>query len=351
MSYQDVSAGLNWPSQENLDVGSAGDHAMLIERFSGRVDEIYQKEALAPGMWSMIPLIGTDTLSNAAMGQPTLSKVVAGVEPTPGEIEVGKMIVQVRQPIIAKIITGMLAEVQDHLSIGSRTPMNFAKKIAKHEDILLLLQCIKASLYEHTTIEPTQIAVSGKGTAGILAQGSTVTLATANDEKDADKLEIAITTMHQALSELDLDPMADGYAFMRPEQYFTLLKSDKLINSDYSAGNGDFANAMVSKVSGLPIRMTNRILNTADTFSSNRTADSIAKLYAVSGDTHYETSATEAKCKVIYATSDTIMVAQAIPLTNEVFWDQKTLSWYIQSYEAIGAAPNRTDMCGAVFAA
>lgn len=347
MALQDVSAYLNYPDQENLNVGSSGNQALLIEKFDGRVQTIRQKLSVTAGVWPWKPLIGTDTMSNAAMGDPSLSAVVPGVEPAASKIEVGKMIVQVKTPIIAKIITPMLAQIQDHLDIKSRTPENFAKKIAKHEDITLLLKCIHSALYEHTTLEGGSIVITGKGTGGILPMGTVGTLAAANDEKDPTKLDAAIIAMHQGLAELDLDPLTDGFAYMRPEQYFTLLKADKLVSIDYSAGNGNYANASVLKAAGIPIKMTNRIMTTADTVASPRTVDSVAALYGSA----YETSATQAKCKVLYATTDTIMVATSIPLTTEMFWDSKTLCWYLQTYEAFGAAPDRTDMCGAIFAA
>lgn len=347
MALQDVSSYLNWPDQENLNVGSSGNSALLIERFDGRVHETRQKASITTGVWMWKPLIGTDTMSNSAMGNPTLAAVVPGVEPAGTTIEVGKMIVQVKTPIIAKIIEPMLAAVQDHLDIKSRTPANFGKKIAKHEDITLLLKCIHSALYQHTTLEGGSIVITGKGTAGILPMGTVGTLAAANDETDATKFEVACSALHQGLAELDIDPLTDGFLYMRPQQYFTLLKHDKLISTDYSSGNGNFASANFLRVSGLPVKMTNRIMATADTVASPRTVDSIASLYGSA----YETSATQAKCKALYATGETIMVATSIPLTTEVFWDAKTLCWYVQSYEAFGAAPDRTDICGAIFAA
>lgn len=35
MALQDVSAYLNYPDQENLNVGSSGNQALLIEKFDG----------------------------------------------------------------------------------------------------------------------------------------------------------------------------------------------------------------------------------------------------------------------------------------------------------------------------
>ena len=346
MGYLDISAALNWPDQENLNVGSAGNQALLLERFDGRVHLAMQADALGRGLFSFIPLVGTDTRSNNVMGDPTITKVVAGIEPTAGTIPVGKMIVQVRQPIVAKIIHPMLAEIQDHLGILSRTPANFGKKVAKHEDITLFLQGIKSVMYEHTTLEGTPTVISGKGAGGILSKGTVKTLGASNDELDPTKLEIAIMSMHQSLAERDIDPMSDGKAYMPPAQYFTLVKHDKLVSADYSAGNANYANVSIMRVCGLPIQMTNRILSTTDTVASPRSVDSIASLYG-SG---FETSATEAKVKVLWLTNSSIQVAEAIPMTTELFFDQKTLCWYLQTYEAFGCGPDRTDMCGAVFA-
>ena len=346
MAYLDVSAALNYPDQENLNVGSSGNQALLLERFDGRVHTTVQKTAIGRGIFSFIPLVGTDTKSNNVMGNPTISKVVAGVEPTAGTIAVGKMVVQVKQPVVAKTITPMLAQIQDHLNILSRTPENFGKKMSKHEDITLLLQGIKSALYEHTTFEGTPTVISGKGAGGILSKGTIKTLGASNDELDPTKLEIATMSMHQSLAEIDIDPMTDGFAYMPPAQYFTLVKHDKLVSTDFSAGNANYAGVVLMRVCGLPIRMTNRILSSTDTVASPRSVDSIASLYG-SG---FETSATEAKVKVLWLTNASIQVAEAIPMTTELFWDQKTLCWYLQTYEAYGCGPDRTDLCGAVFA-
>lgn len=303
-----------------------------LRSFDGRVHTKVQAVAIGRGMFTFIPLVGTDTRSNNVMDDPTIAKVVAGVEPAGQQIAVGKMIVQVKQPIVAKLLTPMLAQIQDHLNIMSRTPENFGKKISKHEDITLLLQGIKSATYEHTTLEGTPTVTSGKGAGGILSKGTIKTLGASNDELDPTKLEIGITSMHQSLAELDIDPMTDGLAFMPLAQYFTLVKHDKLVSADYSAGNAaNFANVTVMKVSGLPIKMTNRILSSTDTVASPRAVDSIASLYG-SG---YETSATEAKVKVLWLTNSSIQVAEAIPMTTELFWDPKTLCWYLQKLRSI----------------
>ena len=352
MALQDISSYLNYPLQENLDVGGSGDNmALSIEKFNGTVHETIQKDSILSGVFQWRPLVGTDTMSNAAMGNPILQAVVAGVEPEGKTIETGKMIVQVKTPIIARVTEGMLAAVQDHLDIKSRTPANFGKKIAKHIDEVLFVQGNKCIQYEHDTLaDGTDTTITGYGTGGILVRGTQVDLDSASDETDEDKLDAGVMSLHQALAENDLDPTTDGYLYMAPEQYFTLLKNDKLISVDYSAGNGNYANATIYKASGIPIKMTNRLNQTQNDASSGGTTTNEDSVYELYGSA-YSTTAAEAKIVAAYLTGQSLMVAQAIPLTSKVYWDDRVLTWFIDSYLCFGAAPDRTDLVGGIYKA
>jgi len=330
----DVSANLMYPMAQNF---SADKFALTIEQFDGRVHEIMQKKSTLDGMYQFRPLIGTDTMSNNLMGQPLLQAVEAGVEPVGKPIEVGKNIVQVKTPIIARVTEAMLPAVQDHLDIKSRTPQNFGKRIAKMLDEVQFVQIVKSCLLD---------TGGGKGSGEILPKGTIETLSSGGDELDAAKLTTAIYAISQGLAETEIDT-DDGMLFMAPAQYFTLLKNKDLLDSDINKPNGSYAHASIEVTSGMPIVMTNRISQEADTVASPSKTDSTAALYGSA----YETSAAEAKAVALYATPESIMVAQSIPLTSDVYWDKRLLTWFIDSYIAIGAAPDRSDMNGGVFKA
>lgn len=330
---QDVSANLTFPMAQNF---SADKFALAIEKFDGRVHETMQKAQILDSVFEFRPLIGTDTMSNNVMGNPTLQAVQAGVEPTGKKIEVGKNIVQVKTPIIARVIEAMLPAVQDHLDLKSRTPANFGKRIAKSVDEVLFVQIVKSVLFD----------VGGKGTGGILPKATVETLSAAGDELDPAKLTAAVYNVAQGLAEAEIE-MYDGRLYMAPAQYFTLLKNQDLLNADFNKPNGSFAHAAIETVSGMPIVMTNRISQAVDTVAAPAKTDSTAALYGAA----YETSAEEAKAVALFATPESIMVAQSIPLTSDVYWDKRLLCWFIDSYLAIGAAPDRTDVNGAIFKA
>jgi len=335
MAAQDISANLHYPMAENYSVDK---FQLTIEKFEGSVHEIMQKAAILDGVYRHMPLVGTDTMSNNAMGNPTLQSVTAGVEPLGKDIEVGKMIVQVKTPVIARVTTPMLADVQTHIDIRGKTPGNFGKRIAKHTDELKFVQIVKSALYDSS---------SGSGGSGdILPKGEQDTLSAASDELDAAKLTTSIYAITQQLAEGDID-INEGLLYMAPAQYFTLLKNKDLLDGDINKPNGSFAHAMIHSAAGMPIVMTNRISQAADTVASPVKTDSTAALYGAA----YETSAAEAKTVAIYATGDSIMVAESIPLTSDVYWDKRLLTWFVDAYLPIGAAPDRTDVNGIILAA
>jgi hypothetical protein len=61
----------------------------MIEKFDGRVHFHEQRDSITDGVFIFNPLVGTDTMSNAAMGDPTLQPVIPGIEPLGTAQEVG----------------------------------------------------------------------------------------------------------------------------------------------------------------------------------------------------------------------------------------------------------------------
>lgn len=342
MAMQDISANLMYPMAEN---NSTAKLELAIEKFEGTLREIMIAKSILDGVYKKTPLIGTNIMSNNVMGTPTLQAVTAGVEPEGKDISVGKMTVTVETPIIARVTTAMLATVQSHLDIKGKTPQNFAKTMAKSSDEVMFVQIVKSALYDHPDA-PAGGANSKEGSGGILQQGQKITLAAAGDELDTTKLTTAIYAISQKLAEEDIE-INDGLLYMSPAQYFTLLKNEKLLNKDISKDNGSYAHAAVDVASGMQIVMTNRISQAADTVASPVHDGSVADLYGSA----YETSATEAKAVALFATPDSIMVAEAIPMTTAVYWENRLLTWFLDAYEAFGCAPDRTDVTASIFKA
>ena len=325
MAVLDYSSYLNHPGQINL----AGDEfALAIEMFNGRVKNSAMWAQQIKPFFTFVPLTGTTTMSNASMGNATISKVSAGVEPTPGNIEMGRQIVTVETPIICRTQISMLEDVQDRLSVRSRLPENYGRMIQKHEDKVLLVKGVQA-------------ARTASGPVTDIPGGTVKTYASAGDEDDPDAAEALVLSLARAMDEKEV-PREGGILAVDPETYYTLLQADKLINQDYNMGNGEYSSVRILKAGGFPLMMTNRFQQSADNGS---VSGSIGNLYG----SEYYTDATGANIKGLYITNEMLMVAEAIPLTPKVWWSDQLLTWFVDAFKAIGAATDRADYAGGIF--
>lgn len=319
MALQDYSTNITRPAQQNL-TGSVT--ALMIEEFNGRIEEIYMQDSVTEGFFEMPTLTGTNAMSNAGYGDPTIVAVTPGVEPTPGQVEVSKQVVTVDVPIISRVLTPMLETVQDRLDLKGKFPTKQARKIARFKDKVLLHKCVQAAL-----------DTNGYGDITGMPSGKRIELGPGETE-DATIFLPDIGEIVQYALDNDLEFGDEFRLYVRPAVYIALLQNDKLVSADYSDNNGDFARARLDRAYGLPIIATPRVPTEANAAHVMGTA--------------YNVSDEESDTLILGAAPDAIMSAQAIPLTSNVFWDPITLNWFIDSYTAFGSATNRPDNAGVI---
>lgn len=80
----------------------------------------------------------------------------------------------------------------------------------------------------------------------------------ADFRNDPDHLAKAIMLAARELDKKDV-PEQSRVCFLRPDQYWTLIESNKAINRDFSSDNGDFAAGRVMQIAGISIIKTNNL--------------------------------------------------------------------------------------------
>ncbi|MCP4341053.1 MAG: capsid protein, partial [Desulfobulbaceae bacterium] len=160
----------------------------------------------------------------------------------------------------------------------------------------------------------------------------------AGDENDPDKLQRAIEDAAASIEKKDVD-IESAVMFVPVDQYYVLLRNDKLISGDYSTGNGDYANGMVLRSNGIRIVKTNRIPSAAISghFLSN-----------AGNNNAYDVTAAEAKAVAVILMPKALLAGETIPLTSDVYYDKPELQWFIDSYLAFGVTPNRAEVAAIV---
>jgi hypothetical protein len=186
--------------------------------------------------------------------------------------------------------------------------------------------------------------VKGDGTAGTTRLpegwygGEVKTLTAPGDELDPDKLQRAIEDLCQAIEEKDIE-LEGAALFVAPPQFYALLRNDKLINTDYSLGNGNYANGTVLRSCGIPIIKTNRL---------QQTAESAHFLSNAGNNNAYNVSTDEAKQVALLIMPKALLSGETIPLTSKVYYSDIELQWFIDSYLAFAATPNRAEHAGVI---
>lgn len=306
---------------------------LLIEQYGGSVEMQFKKTSMMRNYVDVRPVRGTDTIVNNRMGRTTIKKLVPGVRPDADDTPFGKVVLTVDTVVLARDNRSMLNEFQTHFSVREKLAMDHGKELGFFFDEAFLIQAIKGS--------KMAAPVLGDGTAAkqSIGAGKNITLAAAGDELDPDKLYRAIADIIVQMEEAEI-PTEELVVFVRPTAFDTLMDANKLISSEYSEDNGDYAKGMLWYIKGARIVKNTRIPQTAVTghfLSNGRNGNA------------YDVSATEAKAVAVILHPKSMLAGETIPLSSDIWFNREEKQWFIDSWMAFGVTINRPDCCGAVF--
>jgi len=183
---------------------------------------------------------------------------------------------------------------------------------------------------------PAPTASGGNSYNGAFGAGKQFNITTAAEALDGADIYNAIEAILVAMEEEDIET-DEHVIFLRPKQYSAVLNDmkDSLLNKDLSMDNGDFASGEVKTLLDVPIVKTARIPKVANS-SHELGAD-------------FNTSAAEARCAALILHPKSVLVGETIPMSSKIWFNDEEKSWFIDSWMAFGAAPDRSDVSGAVF--
>lgn len=309
------------------------ERAQMIAEYGGEVESQFAKASVMRQYVNVKNLQNTDTLLNRRVGRTTLQAVNdtnKGNSPDATNTKFGKVQVTVDTIVLARDRRTLLNELQTDFDARMELAQDHGKEMGKFFDQSFLIQCIKGAK-----------AVLADSLNGAFGNGKNSTFVGASDHLDPTKLAAAIRSLITQFAEQDID-RSELLVWVRPTEYETLLGADKLINSQYSATNGDYAMGRIAMIEGARIVETARIPNAAIT----------GHLLSNAGNSNaYDVSAAEAKAKAVIMHPRSLLAAETIPMTPDIWYNKEELVWYIQSIMSYAVTVNRPDLCGAVFAA
>lgn len=332
----DDTFNVTFPNSINsVDTTAAQKLALVIEEFTGMVEGTIQRRSVMKDLIPVRSVKGTSTFTNHAVGKSTLQKVVPGVQLDGVKSDLSKAVVTVDTVVAARESFPLLDVFQTQMNVRQEVATEQGKEIAKFTDQAFFIQAIKAALL-------TESAYS-RGSSGKPAGhfgGSQETLAAAGDLSDPAKLYAALARLLVKMEKKDVDPRNDDVmVIVRPDEYYTLIQAEQLVNQTYVTASGNKVNdAWLLKTYGVPVfasnnlpvglNITGHLLSTAN--NSNGYDGDFTKLGAL-----------------VFAPR-AIMAGETIPLESDIFYDKLFKSWFVDSHTSFAVGPNRAEYAGAI---
>src|SRR5690554_141329 len=314
----------NWNvTRPNAKNDGADPLELVIEEFTGLVEGTIERRSVTEAWLPVRPVKGTATVSNYAVGEATLGKVVPGEAPPAERAQFSKLSLTIDTVVYARNALPLLDVFQTNFDARKEIASEHGKKIAKFKDQSFFIQAAKAAKLAESPFGSTP----GHGTGNIF------TFDSAADRLDPAKLYRAYAELFTKFEKQDVDPIADDLViFADPEQYYTLLQSEQLVNGEYITAEGNKIQTRVLSAFGVPVISTNNIPQ--EVIADHHLGS------AFDGDF--------ADIVSLVFSPRALLAGETIPLESDVFYDKLFKSWFVDSHLSYSVTPNRPEYAGAI---
>lgn len=313
-------------------IGATGDiNATHIEEYTGVVEGTIARKSALTGFISLKTVRGTSVITNFAVGQSTLQKVVPGAAPDGTVNKFGKKSLVVDTLVLARSIFPLLETFQTSYDSRAEVGREHGQKIAKFYDQSFFIQAIKTALLTDTAYS----GVSGAGHFG----GTQATFAGSSDYLDPAKLVSKVADLFAGMEGKDVDPRTDDVMLVvKPATFYNLMQSELLINSQYITSTGNSVDSWMLKTYGVPVISSNNV-PAGETISGHMLSNS-DNSNAFDGDF--------TKVVAVAFSPRALMAGATIPLATGVFWDDVYKHWYVDAWLSYSVGPNRAEFAGVI---
>lgn len=304
---------------------------LVIEEFTGIVEGTIQRRSVTEGWLPVRSVKGTATVTNYAVGESTLQKIVPGQIPDGVTSAFSKNSVTIDRSIIARAALPELDTFQTVFDARKQIGMEHGKKIAKLKDQSFLIQGIKAAQAGSSSYGSPLPGFSG---------GSVQTLAAAGDKADAAKLYDAFGGLFTKMEGKDVIPVDDDVViFLRPDVFYTLLDAEQVINGEYVTSEGTSIQGHIFKAFGVPVVSTNNLPNWVEAEATPGTVSAMMGPDYVGDYT---------KVVALAMSPKALLAGANIELKTNAFFDDLSKCFFVDAWLAYASTPDRNEYAGVI---
>lgn len=334
----------------NPAVSASGEvDTLLIEKFTGKVHEQYQKGENLLRYFDTGKVVGTNMISNKYIGETQLQKLIPGQDPEATPTDFDKNALVVDTILLARNAVQQLHDVQSDIETKGRLANNQMGQLKSFEDKMVLQQGMKGALTGG--VYDPYAAAGSKITGGIRrVTGQGVAINTVISPTQAasayhlySALEISIMGLvHQKV------PLRALVAIMSIEDFGTLVDMGLIATMDGGMGTG-FEGSDYGTLTGR-IKTTGTLVHGSAEFSELKEngVEGVGEvphnfLSNEGNGFRYDVTAEMLDANALIFGRSGLLTGKTLDVQGDIYFDKKTKSYFIDTWMSEGAIPDRYD--------
>lgn len=329
----------------NPAVSTSGEvDTLLIEKFDGQVKRAYKEKLGLMSYFDLREVQGTNSVSNKYMGTVQVQALAPGkdVKGTGAEFDKNQLVIDT--VVIARNNVFQLHDIQSDIETKGKLAEEQVDALSYVEDRMLVQQLAYGAI-KNTQAKRTKPRVRGHGYS-IDVKVKAETMEYPNAVYGA--LDLLVE------KQLQQNTPIEKFAAIMPWEFFnTLRDAERIVNANYRTSAGIDIKGFVLKSYNLPIIPTNQMPNKArDHLDIDGEVSDHHLLSKPSNGNRYdvitEGADTMANVVALVFGTEALMVGRSIALQGKIWMDDKSKTWYIDSWMSEGAIPDRWEQLGIV---
>lgn len=320
--------------------------SLAIEKFNGQVKRAYHDNPALMAYFDMETVTGTNVVSNKYLGVTQVQALAPGKDVRGAETQFDKNSLVIDTSIIARNIVGVLDDVQDDINTKGKLAEEQVSALKNLENRMLLQQGVYGAV-SNTKVKRTTPRVSGHGfsTVHVIKEG--------DDLLEPLKLMAGIEWLIEDMMIQDVD-ISKLTIFMPWQQFNSLRDAERIVDARYNTAAGMTVRGFVLKSFNVPVVPSNHFPNkTRDHKDIDGEAQDHHILSNANNGYRYDVltgtnAEDQEKCSALVIGREGLLVGRSIELTGEIWWNKANKSWYIDTYMAEGAIPDRWEHLAAL---
>lgn len=328
---------MSTPNQlTNVAVSSSGEvDSLLIEKFNGKVNEQYLKGENILSYFDVQTVTGTNTVSNKYLGETELQVLAPGQSPNATPTQADKNQLVIDTTVIARNTVAHIHDVQGDIdSLKPKLATNQAKQLKRLEDQMAIQQMLLGGI-ANTQAKRNKPRVKGHGFS--INVNVTESEALANPQYVMAAVEYALE--QQLEQEVDISDVA----ILMPWKFFNSLRdADRIVDKTYTISqSGATISGFVLSSYNCPVIPSNRF----PTFNQGQDHHLLSN---EDNGYRYDPIAKMNGAVAVLFTADALLVGRTIDVTGDIFYEKKEKTYYIDTFMAEGAIPDRWEAVSVV---